>query len=226
MRYTKSYRRYRSTNRKAIRSGGIRRHYSGTKYMPRPMTSGKVRRIIDAELKVSDLNIGLLAMPDTVGARFHLSNISLGDANTERTGNWIKPVSLMGTLIVQAQLGTSVTTPRFKVFVVQWREDAVLNTPDLVKIVQDVVEPHQQFNVESKGQFKILWSWTGTVVPNADNPQFVKTKRFYLKPPRKILYDDDVLKKEQLYLFGFSDVDGLDNPPFISGNIRLRYTDS
>lgn len=60
----------------------------------KPMTSGRVKRIIDAELKVHDNFILEFNLPSITGATFHLSNIGVGDSNTTRTGNWIKPTAL------------------------------------------------------------------------------------------------------------------------------------
>lgn len=190
----------------------------------RPMTVGKVKRIIDAELKVQDSNVSRLATPSVGGFRVHLTNIDVGDSNDERTGNWIKPTALMGTVVMIGDAAQASILSRFKVYVVQWRESDDLNPATNEKIVQDSTNPHQQFNIESKGQFKILWSWNGFVLNNPDNSQFAKMKRFYVKPPRKVLYDDDVFKKEHLFIFAYSD-QAL-NPPLISYGIRLRYTDS
>ncbi len=222
---TRAYRRYKRGARKTARTGGIRHSFRGAKFAP-SMTVGKVKRIIDAELKLKDSNVSALAVPNTLGFSNHLSIIDQGDLNTERSGNWIKPVSLHGTVVIQGNTTNVIEISRFKVYVVQWREDQGLNPITLAKVVQSVINPHQAFNVESKGQFKILWSWTDTIVNNTENSQFVKTRRFYVKPPRKVLYDVDEFKKEQLFIWAFSDTAILDDPPFISFGIRLRYTDS
>ena len=191
-----------------------------------PMTVGRVKRIIDAELKFKDSNVLRLSTPDKGGFRVQLTDIPNGDDPNERIGNWIKPVTLMGTIVMQGVQGSPGILSRFKVYVVQWREDQDLNPAENEKIVQDGTNPHQQFKVESKGQFKILWSWNGFVINNEDNPDFSKMKRFYVKPPRKVLYDLADHKKEHLFIFAYSDIDLLDSPPQISYGIRLRYTDS
>ncbi len=95
---TKSYRRYRRQRRKSNLMGGIRRSYTGARRVP--MTTGKVKRIIDAELKVRDLSVGPVAIPTLTGAFVHITAIGQGDANTERSGNWIKPTTWMGTVTV------------------------------------------------------------------------------------------------------------------------------
>ncbi len=92
--------------------------------------------------------------------------------------------------------------------------------------MQDTFAPHQQFNIENKGQFKILWSRTGILSQDDDNPQFFKVHRFYVKPPMKILFDDAAFKNNHLFIFAFTDIDTTANPPSYSFDTRLRYTDS
>ncbi len=215
----------RRSRRRMRRRGGRRRVF---RRIRRPMTSGKVKRIIDAELKLHDDSLVEVNAPHTTGLILHLSNIDQGDTNTERTGNWIKPVSLMGTLTVQADaagFGENAFA-QYRVAIILWKENETTDPITLAKVVQDVLRPFQQFNVESKGSFKVLWSRTGNLVNNADNSQFVKYHRFYLRPSMKILYDDDAFRKFHLFFLAYSNIDTLMAPPAISINTRLRYTDS
>ncbi len=194
----------------------------------RPMTVGKVKRIIDAELKVRDLGIGPIEIPSVTGSVVHISNIAQGDANTERNGNWIKPTSWMGTITLQgnnADAGAGIV-PQYRVGIACWKENQTINPFELIKVMQDTLAPHQQFNIENKGQFKILWSRTGILSQDDDNPQFLKVHRFYVKPPMKILYDDAAFKNNHLFIFAYTDVDTGANPPSYSFDTRLRYTDS
>lgn len=193
----------------------------------RAMTSGRVKRIIDAELKIIDLGVGPVQIPSVTGLAVRISDIAQGDSNSERNGNWIKPSTWMGTITFQgndaADLGS---IPQFRVGIVCWKENETLNPFTIAQIMQDTVAPHQQFNVENKGQFKILWSRTGILSNNNDNPQFLKVLRFYVKPSLKVLFDDAAPKNNQLFIFAYSDVAIGNNPPLISFDTRLRYTDS
>ncbi len=194
----------------------------------RPMTAGRVKRIIDAELKVADLGVGPLEIPAGVGSVIHISNIAPGDANNQRNGNWIKPTSWMGTITVQGNNAGAATgiIPQYRVGIVCWKENETLNPIELSSIMQDTFAPHQQFNIENKGQFKILWSRTGILSQDDDNPQFLKIHRFYVKPPMKVLFDDAALKNNHLFIFAYSQIDAAANPPSYSFDTRLRYTDS
>jgi len=193
----------------------------------RPMTVGKVKRIIDAELKVVDHSIGPAFIPQNTGIVFHITSIAQGDANNERNGNWIKPVSFMGTITVSGnELADANLVPRYRVGVIVWKENQANNVCVLNQFMQNVFDPHQQYNIESKGQFKILWSRTGILSNQDVNPQYQKIHRFYVKPSMKVLYSDAGLRNNQIFLFAYSDVDTGFNPPDITFSTRLRYTDS
>ncbi len=221
-----SFLKYRSSGRRVpMRARRLRRRRFARKR--RPMTSGKVKRIIDAELKVRDLGVSTLIIPTVTGQVIQVTNIGQGDANTQRTGNWIKPVSFMGTLTVQGNsLANSSIVPTYRVGVVCWKENQQLNAITLAQIMQDTSAPHQQYNIENKGQFKILWSRTGILANDVDNSQFQKIHRFYVKPPMKVLYDDANFRNNHLFVFGYSEIDSAANPPSFKFDVRLRYTDS
>ncbi len=192
----------------------------------RPMTAGNVKRIIDAELKFRDLSVGPVEIPAVNGSVVQISNIAQGDGVSQRTGNWIKPTSFMGAFTLEGNPASAQTTTQFRIGVVQWKENESINAIDLTKLMQDNFAPHLGFNIQNKGQFKILWSRIGILSNNNDNPQFQKLFRFYVKPSLKVLYDDAAFRNNQLFVFGFSDLDTLSEPPTYLFDVRLRYTDS
>ncbi len=188
------------------------------------MTPGRVKRIIDAELKFKDVFLASLSIPSVTGLIVNLSGIDSGDGVNERIGNWIKPVTLYGTLNVQADENNAEPNQPFRVMIVQWRENQDNDPISLESLVQETAEPFQGYNVQSKGSFKILHTWVSTVIGNTDNNQYIKTHRFYVKPSTKILFDVDAQRKYNLFLVAFSDK-ALATPTLF-GNVRLRYTDS
>ncbi len=192
----------------------------------KPMTAGRVKRIIDAELKVRDLGVGPIDFPNITGQIVQISSIAQGDTNLQRQGNWIKPVSWMGTITLEGGAGSSVDTQQFRIGCFVWKENQDSDPAVIDRIVQDVNAPHQQYNVESKGSFKILWSRTGILSNNVDNPQFQKVFRFYVKPTMKILFDDADSRKFHLFIFALSNVATLDSPLTVAFDTRLRFTDS
>ncbi len=194
----------------------------------RIMTPGKVKRIIDAELKFTDVDLGPLDIPNAVGVVTPITvGIAQGDAVNQRNGNWIKPVTLYGTIVTNGNAANGAEeTVFFRHMIVVWKENETNNPIDLAQIVQSTVFPHQGFNVQNKGQYRVLWSRTGILSTNPDNPQFQKMHRFYVKPSMKVLYDGNAPKNNQLFFLSFSDINGLSDPPNVEFSLRLRYTDS
>ncbi len=212
-----------------IRSRKLRRRGFRAKPMRRTrrMTTGKVKRIIDAELKFVDVDLGPLPIPDATGVVTPITvGIVQGDAVNERNGNWIKPVTLYGTIVVNGNSAGATDTSFFRHMIVVWKENETNNPIDLGQIVQSVVFPHQGFNVQNKGQYRVLWSRTGIVSNNIDNNQFQKMYRFYVKPSMKVLYDGNAPKNNQLFFLSFSDINAGSNPPDVEFSLRLRFTDS
>ncbi len=210
----------RFTNRRRRRMP--RRRVTG-----RAMTTGRVKRIIDAELKFIDLDLGPLPMPSVTGDVAPITGtIGLGELVNNRIGNWIKPVTWYCTITVEGNPLSDATTALYRLIAVLWKENEDINGIALNKIVQSVVFPHQGFRVQNKGQFKILWSRTGILSNNTDNPQFQKMHRFYVKPSMKALYDGVDSRNNQLFLILFSDTDIEDDPPTFEFSSRLRFTDS
>ncbi len=214
----------RSYNRRPYRRMPVRgRRRRRRTYARRPMTSGRIRRIIDAELKFIDLDFEA-SVPSSTGSVTHISNMAQGDTASQRQGNWIKPVKWMGNFTVSGNAGSSEDTSQFRLMVVCWKENEAINGLTAAKILQDTNAPHQGYNIQNKGQFKILWSRIGIVSNNSDNPQFQKLYRFYVSPPMKVLYDGAAFRNNQLFVVAVSD-QALDSPAMVVSS-RLRYTDS
>ncbi len=217
--------RYRKSRRGYKRSAAMGFRPRRRSYVRRPLSTGAVRRTIDAELKFSDNDVDV-PIPRTTGAITHITDMVQGDGASQRTGNWIKPVTWYATMIVIADAANAVETNLVRLMAVLWKENDDANPITLAQIVQNVVEPHQGFNIQNKGQFQILWSRAFIISTNPANSQFQKMYKFYLKPKLKVLYSDAVFKNNHLFLIAFSDVDTLSNPPVLQFSTRLRYTDS
>ncbi len=206
-------------------NGGYRKKKTYRKY--NSMTPGKVLRLIDAELKLRDLGVGLNAMPNTTGQISQITAIGQGDSSLQRTGNWIKPITLHGTITVFGNVSAAAgISPIYRVGIACWMQDETINSFALAQIMQDITSPHQGFRVTNKGQFKVLWSRVGVLSSQEDNPNFQKQHRFYVKPPLKVLYDGAGDKNNHLFLFAYSDIAAAANPPNIQFDLRLRFTDS
>ncbi len=193
----------------------------------RPMTTSRVKRIIDAELKRNTVGVTGEA-PAVTGENIALSStIPQGDTSQEREGNWIRPVNWHGTLSVQGT-DSAGQIVGVRAIIIRWNEDLAHHLPSLEDVVNNVTAPHGQFNFEGKNTFKVLWTKNFQIVNQDNNPQYTKLFKIYIRlgKGQKALYDDDVPKKYQFFFFIFSDTDSVGEVPTFRLDGTLRYTDS
>ncbi len=217
MPYNKSYKRRRRRRRP------MRRNDS------RVMTVGRVKRIISAELKVStvgnDFIIISVASPMVVPLT---SNIAQGDLNTQRTGNWIQPITYHGYVTVKGNHGAAADSNGVRIMILRWKNDQEVDLALVNKVVEDPGDPFSSFKFTQKGAFTILYSRVFNVINLQTNPQFLKTYRFKIPLSRgqKVLYDGDQEKKYQLFFMAFSDALVVGDEPQLTISSTLRWTDS
>ena len=222
----KSYRRRRRTFRKRRLMGGI----ATRPRRPRPMTVGKVKRIISAELKFKVINHNDNVVNTANPAVILLSNIAQGNDNDERDGNRITPVNTHGHVSVFGETagGGDDTTP-IRVTIFRWNEDAGATPPTPALLMQDVAQLGGPYNIDNKGMFKVIYSRFFVLVNDQTNPMFKKTLRYYVKLSGKMLYDGagaaNNLKKFHLYMI-IQATSADANAPTYTLNNTLRFTDS
>lgn len=217
---------YRNFRRNRRRSRYPKRS-RGRRYPMKHMTSSKVRRIIDAELKRFVLGVTAEA-PAVVGDNQLLTHlINQGVESNQRIGDWIKVINIHGTLQVEGRdEGGQVVGVR--AFIIRWNEDFTHHTPTLEDLVNNTVAPHGQYNFDSRKQFKVVWSKNFQVVNKDNNPQYTKLFPFYLRlgGGPKTLYDGVGPRKYQYQFFIFSDTDDAEQIPQYRLDAVTRYTDS
>ncbi len=214
-----------------MRTSRKRRYTRKKRYMrrrPMPMTVGRVKRIISAELKQSVTDFDFIDTRIGTALITHLSNIAQGDLSTDRTGNWIQPINCHGYVTLTGTVGAGVQTLQVRVGVFRWMNDQSVDPPDIGQIMNDTGNPSGPFSFRDKNSFKILWSRFVNVQTNADSPQFLKTLRYYVRLGRsqKILYDAAEFKKYQLFFFALGDGLVAGDDVQVSLVNTLRYTDS
>ncbi len=225
--YRSSYRSRRGRGKYRRRRGMMRR----SRYSKRHMTVGRVKRIIDAELKFKVLSVGPLTVPNLIGDFVSVTdNIAQGDSATERIGNWISPVNIHGSVLIQGnQLAqTTNTSVSFRVAFFQWKEDLQFQTPDAATIMQDTVAPFGPWNITNKGSFQVVWTRKFFVSNDDDNYFFTRKLDFYIRIGRrpKVLYDDGNPKKYHYFFFIMNDATDSTNLLQYFLDYTLRYTDS
>ncbi len=214
-----SRRRLGRGRRKRRRGRGMRRKGH--------MTAYRVRRIINAELKVRFLSVALGDVTQGTGDIIAVtSTIGSGTLSGQRIGNWIKPVNLHGQVVLTGEEGAAEPLFNVRCGFVQWLNDEQFDPISVAQIIEDPVAPFGPLNFGNRGSFKQLWSRKYILSNNSDNSQFLKTIPFYIKlRVPKCTYDDGNPKKFQLYFYILGD-HLLATAPKFSLDFTCRYTDS
>ncbi len=194
----------------------------------RAMTVGRVKRIISAELKHKNQNIGFTNIFVGSQSIVHLSDIAQGDVANQRNGNWIQPITYHGYVTIKGFDAAAAESYGVRVGIARWNNDESADPITLGKVMFDAAIPASNFSYINKGAFKILWSRYVNVVNSQINPQFLKTLRFKVSLGRspKTLYHVAVFKKYQLFFFAMSDDLSVAEHPSYTLDSTLRYTDS
>ena len=221
------YRRRRRIFRKRRMMGGI----ATRPRRSRPMTVGKVKRIISAELKFlsKDLTDQPFNVAPTGAFILPLSDVPQGDSNQERDGNRITPVNVHGHITLFGDpAGAGDAFTNVKITILRWLEDASSTPPTAALLMQDVANLGGSYNIDNKGMFKVLYSRYFVLVNNEDNPSVRKTFRYYIKLSGKTLFDGAAntdLKKFQIYLILQSNSNTA-TASLADVNNTFRFTDS
>jgi len=219
------YRRSYRPRRRSMR----RRRRSGRRGRRAPMTAGRVKRLIGAELKY-DLTAADFAITPTTGNLIRFTqDIAQGDTVTTRTGNWINPQVIHGKVVVKGDPTALPGTDSFlcRIGVLQWLNDVQFDPPANNQIVQDPFAPLGPLNITGRGSFKQVWSRTFVIANDMANPQFFKTFPFYLRVGKypKCVYDGANPKKYHWYFYAISDSIVVQSPG-LSIDAIMRFTDS
>lgn len=215
------YSRNRSTRRRPIRR--MNRKYK------RPMTVGKVKRIVGAELKHVLFGLGYTDVSAAAAAIIEITApIPIGDTATTRDGNWIKPVNFHGYLSIKGFDGAAATQYGIRTSVIRWNEDQANNAISAGKVMEDPASPASPFNVVNTGSFKVLWTRYFQVINSVNNPKFVQTRKFYvrLSSAPKITYTGANAKKYHYFLLITSDDLSANQHPQYLIDAFFRFTDS
>ncbi len=215
-------------NRSTRKRRYMRRNKRSTRRRSMPMTVGRVKRIISAELKQKVTDFDFIPIRIGMPIVTHVSDIALGDLSTDRNGNWVQPINMHGYVTITGTAGATVETLQVRVGLFRWMNDQSVDPPDLSQIVNDPGNPSGPFSFKDKNSFKILWSRFVNVQNNPDSPQFLKTLRYYVRLGRsqKALYDNAMFKKYQLFFFALADGLVVGDEAQVSLTNTLRFTDS
>ncbi len=187
----------------------------------------RVLRIVGAESKFRIT--GANSRPQ-VGAQteIRVTDIDLGTSASQRIGNWIRPVSLRGNMVIRGSPGNALQKLSIRCGVALWKNDQSADPFLAGDIMADANSPMGDFSVLEKGSYQVLWTRTMVVVNNDDNSQNVKKVMFSINLSKvpKTLYSGAAPKKYQLFYFFISDdTNGGVDAVNIEIDALFRYTD-
>jgi len=191
-----------------------------------------VRSVVRPELKFSTLSVGPVFVAFNAPQMVRLTNIPQGNAQNQRTGNWLVPRSIYGSIVCEGNLLNADETRQIRVGVLCWKEDLHPLAADIPPIITDIMQesdsPIGPYKYTSTGKFKILTSRVYILSTNEDNSNYQKVHTFKvdLSGIDKITYDGAFGKMNQYYLFATSDEDTAANPPIITFHVSMRFNDS
>jgi len=169
---------------------------------------------------------------DWSGRREILDRIAQGVGEGQRIGRVITPHSVVARLEIINSLGASTARETWTMFLVQDLQqvgDAHAQVSEMLSDIGTQNAPMGLVNINNKGRFKIHRRWQGCLMNNTDAGS-IKYLTFYHKfrKPRNIRYNgpaDTDIEAGGLMLVLISSADPTINACYVSGNIRLWYTD-
>lgn len=158
-----------------------------------------------------------------------LSNVPLGDADTDREGDMIDPVSLEIRYAIRPTDATFAATVRVIVF--QWQVDDTDNPPavgDILAIntqLGAVNSPHVASG--SRKNFRILYDRRHAMTTS--NAAHIEPQlgfvRITAKRLARVYFDGIATKKGQLYLLATSNQLAADDEPVLNAVTQLKFKD-
>ncbi len=198
-------------------------------YRRRRMTTGKVKRIVGAELKLRVTGNDFLDVSVAAPLLTEITNgIPLGDTSTTRTGNWIRPIIFHGYMTAKGFNGAAVEQYGIRLSIIRWNEDEANNAITAGKVYSDVAAPAGPFSVVNTGAFKVVWTRYFIVVNDINNTKFTQTRKFYarLLGAPKITYTGANPKKYHYHVIATSDDISVAEHPQMQIDAIFRFNDS
>lgn len=169
---------------------------------------------------------------DWDGRREILDRIAQGSDEGQRIGRQITPHSVVARLEIVTATGSSTSRATWTMFLVQDLQqvgDAHASVSEIISDIGTQNAPMGLINVNNKGRFKIHRRWQGVLNQNTVDGS-VKYLNIYHKfrKPRNIRYNGSAttdIEANGLMLVLVSSEDPANNTCYVSGNIRLWYTD-
>jgi len=221
--------------RKRYGKRSMRRKYRRNRYK-RNYNNGsslryKVMRIIKPELKFREQRVGPanMVVAGTVSPVLDITSaIAQGTSATNRVGDFIKPVTLHGSMSLTGFDGATAPVYRVRVFCICWKEQFIAATSPLIAdLYQNTADPWSPFKPSARGTFKLLWSRKFELVNEQNNPKFSRVYNYKVPLSRlpTITWDVAIPNRNHLMFFAVSTFAIAEEATIEISNM-FRYTDS
>lgn len=169
---------------------------------------------------------------DWDGLRVILDRIPQSTDEGGRVGRIVTPHAVAARLELINGVSSTAARSTWTVFLVQDLQQVGDTHATVAEIISDIgtdTAPMGLINVNNKGRFKIHRRWQGTLM-HSSQPGSIKYLQFYHKfrKPRSIRYNGVLntdIEANGLMLVFVSSGDPASDQCFVSGNVRLWYTD-
>jgi len=193
--------------------------------------AARVRRVVSAEKKQFPVSIGATLVSEATEYMIPFTLITAGTGPAQRIGNWIKPMRITATCILEGFDGAATGVFNIRVGVLCYKNDQSSDPILSTEILQDNGVPQGPYKYSRKGDFIVLSDRFMSVVNNSDNTQITKTVKFDLSLAKlpQALFNAALPKKNHIFLFCVTDaVPGVppNEFPTIKMSGQLLYTDS
>lgn len=217
-------RRSRSTRykKRRFRRGSTRRTFGR-----------RVQRVVRSYAEKKRVTFSLLNNEfDQDGFRSILDRVAQGTGEDQRIGRTIQPWAITARLELINNVSPSANRETWTVFLVQDYQQVGDLHAQISEIISDVgtaAAPMGLLNIANKGRFKILRRWQGVLMAQTQDRSLQYLHFYYkFKGRKSIRYNGPLttdIEANGLMLCFVGSNTGADNALFVTGNIRMWYTD-
>lgn len=184
----------------------------------------KLRRLINVEFKVNDIDHSTPLSPDSTGAIYNLTKIATGDDMTDREGRSILLKSLLQRYTITLGGGASSTFIRWMIIIDRDYLGALPSVSDILQY--STVRSPLNILTQAGSRFKVL---VDRVITVDSSGQRAKSVKIYKKLHHHAKYkattsaDSSGLRGQLLFLLMSNESSNL---PVVAGISRVRYIDN
>lgn len=193
----------------------------------RPANMGDVKRAIRVnnkqtqEMKYNNSNTVFSSLVSYNGSLEDLTNIVRGDADTNRDGDRLLPISLRFSYVLYGETYSSV----FRILIFRWKPDSVPTVGDVLFTTGSGYAVTCDYQHDQRNQFEILYDKKHTVSNNGGSELVVVTKSLKMAKKQVDYTAGGTSGSNKIWAIAISDR-SLATSGTIAMTYRLNFTDS